>query len=179
MKKIFSILLILLIAFNAGGYYFIYNQLENHFKEIAFNKINDYIPLDQLEKIKIEKKSINYELEDKFERVDEKEIIYYGKMYDIYFEEKNQDTLIFYCINDEYEDIIHKAFAEYINEKDGNKNYKAISNIIKTLIITGLEPIQDIATLLPFNNEITYIKHLIFSDTKLDIPVPPPRFIAG
>lgn len=179
MKKIFSILLILLIAFNAGGYFFIYNQLENHFKEIAFNKINDYIPLDQLEKINIVKKSINYELKDEFERIDDKELIFYGKLYDIYFEEKNQDTLIFYCVNDVYEDIIHRAFAEYINEKDGNKNYKAISNIIKTLIIIGLEPIQDLTTLLPYKNEITFIKNLKFSDTKLDIPVPPPRIIAA
>jgi len=171
--------MISLIIFNAGGNFFIYNQLENYFKEKAMTKISDYIPLDKLEKIKIIKNRDYSASNSKFEKINENEIRFNGNLYDIYYQEDNGDTTTFYCISDNYEDILHEAFSEYLNGQKDEGNNTAISNLIKIFVILGLEPVSDRQLFAPYISEINFIKHTLISDTNLEIPVPPPRFIAG
>lgn len=178
MKRILSISLILLIAFNAGGYFFVYFQLENYFKQIAFNRINEFIPIEQLEIIEIDNKSSLSESKKCVNIIDEKEILYNGKMYDIYKMDIREDKTILYCVNDENEDIIQSAFSEYLNEKDSSFDAKSIANIIKILITIGLEPNQNNLIPIRFHNNLTFFYIILFGSINIDIPSPPPRFFS-
>ncbi|MCX6163572.1 MAG: hypothetical protein NTU73_01715 [Ignavibacteriae bacterium] len=178
MKKLLSISLIFLIAFNAGGYFFIYSQLENHFKQIAFNKVNEFIPLEKLEKIELNNKSVSSEAMKNFKAIDDKEILYNGKMYDIYKVEYQNEITILYCVNDENEDIIHCAFTEYLNEKNNDNDVKAVTNIIKILITLALEPNQTDFNPIQSRNDILFSYNILLQKIKIDIPSPPPKTIS-
>jgi hypothetical protein len=172
LKKLISIFLVLLIAFNAGGYFFVYFQLENCFKQVAFNRINDYMPIENLELIKINLNSINCN----FERIEDKEFTLNGKMYDIYQENISNDTLYLYCVNDENEDMMHSAFASFINAKKNDTPNSAISNIIKIFITIALEPNIAGDFLYNTNKNISFTFLTSFQSIIIDIPSPPPKF---
>lgn len=175
MKKSLSILLISLIIFNAGGVYFIHSQLENYFKKIAFSKANEYISTDILERIRIYKNQDNSENTNIFERVNSREIRYYGNMYDIIGEETDSVSTTYYCISDSNENILNEAFADYLNGNNEAKSNKAISNIIKLLNITALEPAQLIMDFLYQSDDIMFSNKIFYSDIILDTPIPPPK----
>jgi len=175
LKKIISIFLTLLIVFNTGGYFFVYFQLSNCFKQIAFNKINDFIPLENLELIKLDLNAISSYDEDFYERVNDREISYCGKMYDIYKEEVSNDTLLIYCVSDENEDIINNAFDIYINDKKNDKPNSAIVNIIKIFITIALVQTEKENFNLKSNQIITNTYLISFQTIFIDVPSPPPR----
>jgi hypothetical protein len=178
LKKFLSILIVFLIFFNAGGYFFIYYQLESYFKMEASAEINNYFPLDKLEQIIFISKSKSDINGIKFERINDNEVLYFGKMYDIYKEEKRNDTAILYCISDEKEDIIEKAFAEYLNEKNEDKSVSAVANIIKILITLGIQPENAEYTYYRTHNDLLNLYAVSFGKICIDIPSPPPRIIS-
>lgn len=153
-----------------------YFQLGNYFKEIAFNKINDYVPLDRLELIKININSSSYNDDDIYDRVNDKEFSYYGRMYDIYKEDVSNDTLYLYCVSDENEDIINNAIAIYINDKKNDNSNSAISNIIKIFITIALAPNEVNLSYLNTYKNISNKLQISYQDIYIDIPSPPPRF---
>jgi hypothetical protein len=172
LRRLISIFLILLVAFNAGGYFFVYFQLENCFKQVAFNRINDYMPIEDLELIKINLNSIN----ESFERVEDREFTLNGKMYDIYQEYVSNDTLYLYCVNDENEDMMHSAFASFINSKKNDTPNSAISNIIKIFITIALVPNIEKDILYNTNKNISFTFLTSLNSIIIEIPSPPPRF---
>lgn len=153
-----------------------YFQLGNYFKEIAFNKINDYVPLDRLELIKININSSSYNDDDIYDRVNDKEFSYYGRMYDIYKEDVSNDTLYLYCVSDENEDIINNAIAIYINEKKNDNSNSAIANIIKIFITIALAPNEINLSYLNTYKNISNKLQISYQGIYIDIPSPPPRF---
>jgi hypothetical protein len=175
VKKLLSISLIFLIAFNAGGYFFIYFQIENNFKESAHNKISEFIPLENLELIKISRQDETNTKIHEYQRLDEKEIYYHGKMYDIYKEEIQNDTVFLYCLNDEKEDILENAFAEYINKKNDDNSLSSVSNIIKILILSALQPNSTEFKNIQTHNHLSYIFTSKTQNIFIDIPSPPPK----
>lgn len=163
-----------MIVFNAGGYFFIYHQLENHFKLIAFNKINEYIPLERLEKIVLDNKFAISNLEI----IDDREILLKGKMYDIYKVDIEENNIVLYCINDENEDTIHHAFYEYLIEQSDDENEKAIVNILKILITIALIPNQNLHNPIQTQNKISISYLFSLQRIEIEIPFPPPRFFS-
>lgn len=178
MKKLIPISLIFLIVFNTGGSFFIYLQLENYFKQIAFNRINEYIPIKNLERIEIDKKATLSEKNKIFKILNDKEILYNNKMYDIYMMEFVNDKMVLYCVSDENEDIIHNAFAEYLNEDDSSDNVKSITNIIKIFITLALVPGNNSTTIIQSKDNLTFFFDILFKNINIDIPYPPPKFIS-
>lgn len=164
--------------FNAGGYFFIYYQLENHFKAIAFDGIHNLIPIDKIEKIKFKRNSLLDIEGRRISKLDENEIMCEGKMYDIYKEEIHHDTIILFCINDEKEDVIENAFAQFVNNKDDVNKLLSISNIIKILIKVGIQPdLADYKQFLSYN-DLYSLYLLSLSNIYLDITPPPPKNIS-
>ena len=138
--------------------------------------MTDYIPLEKLEQIRLSQKSkSDIELKN-FERLNENEVMYYGRMYDIYKEECRNDTIILYCLSDEREDVIEKAFAEYINEKNNDKNISAVTNIIKILITLGIQPEFNDCNYLILQTELLSLYSSSITKIIIDIPSPPPKF---
>lgn len=166
------------MIFNAGGYFFIYCQLENHFKMYAADEIKNYIPVESIEQIKI----INNACFDVYGRdvewLNESELTYSGKMYDIIKQETRNDTTILYCLNDEKEDILNKVFAEIINNKKDINSFSSIANIIKILITIAVQPeISEFNYFQSYNDFLNlYISNL--RNIWLKIPSPPPKNIS-
>lgn len=175
MKRFLSIFLVLLIVFNTGGFLFVYFQIGNCFKQIAFNKIDNYIPLDNLELIRINVKSPEYSNKDIFERINEREFSYFGKMYDIYKEEISGDTLSLYCVSDEKEDVINYAIYTYINDKKNDNSNSALENIIKIFITIALAPAETNYNSINIFNNISFLYQISYQNILLDVPSPPPR----
>jgi hypothetical protein len=175
LKRLVSIFLIFLIVFNTGGYLFVYFQIGNYFKQIAFNKINDYVPINNLELLKININSPDYCNSDIYERINEKEFTYYGKMYDIYKEDISNGILSLYCVSDENEDVINNAIYTYINEKRNDNSNSALANIIKIFITIGLAPAEADYGSLDTYNSISYLYLISYQNIFIDVPYPPPR----
>lgn len=166
-----------MIVFNTGGFFFVYFQLQNYFKEIAFNKINDFLPIEELELIKVCTKSRDFTNDNVYERVNDREFKYYGKMYDIFQENFSNDTLYLYCVNDEKEDIINNAFAVYINSKKSESNNKSpIANIIKLFITIAIAPNNTSFSLSNTYHTNSNIYKVFYQNIIVDVPSPPPRF---
>jgi hypothetical protein len=176
LKRIISIFIVLLIVFNTGGYFFIYFQLESYFKQIAFNRINEFLPLEELQLIKIAKSSTEFSNSDIYDRKNEKEFSYYGNMYDIFKEDITNDTLFLYCVSDENEDIIHNAFASYINEKKNDNKSTAVINIIKIFITIALPPYDTNTDLVYSYKKNINLLQISYQNFIVDVPSPPPRF---
>ena len=175
MKRLFSIFLILLIVFNTGGYLFVYYQIGNCFKQIAFNKINDYVPLENLELVKLKINSPEYNNTDIYERINDKEFKYYGKMYDIYKEDNSDGVLSLYCVSDEKEDVINNAIFTYINEKKNDNSNSALANIIKIFITVAIVPAEINYNTLNSYYSISYLYQISYQNIFIDVPYPPPR----
>jgi hypothetical protein len=175
LKRVLSIFLVLLIVFNTGGYLFVYFQVGNCFKQIAFNKINDYLSLENLELVKINTNSPDYNNTDIYERINEKEFTYYGKMYDIYKEDVSNGILSLYCVSDENEDVINNAIFTYINEKKNDNSNSALANIIKIFITIAIVPTDANYNSINTYNSISYLYQISYQNIFIDVPYPPPR----
>ncbi|MCX6168550.1 MAG: hypothetical protein NTX65_04370 [Ignavibacteriales bacterium] len=123
LKNIFLFLIALAFAFNSFGFiiYFIL-EVENT-KENAFEKV---IKLEGDEKVEVISVSIS-QLESGIgiERINNREIRYDGKMYDLVKVERHLDVITFYCIHDEKEDKLEKEFS---NNLQKNINHRSVTN---------------------------------------------------
>ena len=166
-------MIILLFVFNAGGYYFVYIQLLSNFKYAAQNDLSIQIPIEKLELIKINNNKVYSENE--FEKVNDEEIRFNGNMYDVFKEEIKNDETFYYCVNDKNEDVIQKAFTEFINDKKDDKTNSSVINIIKIFITQAISPQVYELIHYDINNKITTTNKQFLIKTILDIPSPPPK----
>jgi hypothetical protein len=177
LKKSFFILLGLLVLFNTGGYYFVYFQVQNYFKQVAFNKINEYIPEENLTLFKINLRSTDSKIQKEILRINDHEISYNGNMYDIYKEEVNSDTLVLYCLCDENENILDQAFSEFVNRNNIDFINISLKSILKSIIKIALPPIELTYKNYSFYNSITFNSSNDLQNVIIDVYVPPPRTV--
>ena len=138
-------------------------------------KINDYIPDNELEKISISLNDASNKNKN-FEILNDEEISYNGKMYDVYKIIKSGDIVNYYCICDDNESIFENAFASYLKDKTDQRTKNSpinniLDNIIKEAITFNnkLDKINETETQIYIPNQnSTY--QIIF-----DIPTPPPK----
>ncbi|MCX6164841.1 MAG: hypothetical protein NTU73_08300 [Ignavibacteriae bacterium] len=175
MKKITSILIILLLFFDSCGYIFVYIELSNYFKQEASIKINDFISDDNLEIIALHKSELSKN-NSLIQFINENEIKYKGELYDIYKEVSKEDSVYYYCLNDNDENILEKAFAEYVenNTQEKNKN-TPINSILDNIIKSANVP--SVFNNFNFQTSVNFITQNInfFSQYSVDIPTPPPK----
>jgi hypothetical protein len=131
-KKYISLLLILLIVFNSFGYVVAFLQLKLVFKNIGFEKVIETHPEQQITVLKIPQKEISENKE--FIEINESEISYYGKMYDICRKEVSGTDVIFYCYNDEREDALISVFSSFVQQNTIPNSDNPVTNLIKNLI---------------------------------------------
>jgi hypothetical protein len=170
-------LLCLLILFNAGGYYLVYFQVQNYFKNIAFGRINEYIPVENLTLIRINVKNLSSETQKEYKRINDHEISYDGNMYDIYKEEISGDTLVLFCLNDENEDKLDQAFSEYINKSGIDYFNVSIKSLLRSIIKIALTPIVFSYNDFSLFNLIAFKSQNELLNVIIDVPVPPPRIV--
>jgi hypothetical protein len=177
LKKSFFILLGLLVLFNTGGYYFVYFQAQNYFKQIAFDRVNEYIPVENLTLFKINLRSTDSKIQKEIVRINDHEISYNGNMYDIYKEEINDDTLVLYCLSDENENILDRAFSEFVNRNNIDFINISLKSILKSVIKIALPPTELIYKNFSFFNSITFNPSNDLQNVIIDVSVPPPKAV--
>ncbi len=170
MKKIISVILILLFFYNSLGYIIIYKHQQSIYKAVNIKKIENQIPIDELKVIKItqgEEKYLQY--------LDEREIRFKGKMYDLVKVEKHSSYKIIYCVPDEAEDVLEEIFLHNLKQNSDCDEKEPASNNISLIFISDALP----AEIFSFNirtaelkNETFYIINRYSHISK--IPSPPP-----
>jgi hypothetical protein len=175
LKKITAILLVSLLIFDSCGYFFIYTELSNFFKKEAAEKINDFLPDNELEIISAHITEIN-SFNPNFVFVNDNEIKVNESMYDIYKTEFKNDSVFYYCINDKNENILEKAFSNYLESKTNNKPGNIpIHNILLNIIKIALAPVNFNNNYIQFSINFTTIIPNILPQYSIDIPSPPPK----
>ena len=166
-------MLILLIVFNSFGYVVAFLQLKLVFQSIGFEKVTGQLPENQFTLIKIPQKDL---LENnEFIEIDESEISYYGKMYDICWKEVSGTDVIFYCYSDENEDALNIAFSSFIQQNTNPKSDNPVTNLIKNLIKDAF--FVKYSSRINQNSfcEFNIINIQPFNNIFLDVITPPPK----
>jgi hypothetical protein len=174
MKKIVIILLSFLLLFNSFGYVLVYFEVKQSLRDDAFEKMKDYISEEDLDIIVLNKQDLlPHNIECIF--LNDNEIKYKGKLYDIYRKHEEGDKLILYCLNDEKENTVEKIFSSYIEDLNTKSSGQpALRNILKTKISVGITPQHSSL----FTNQI--IEFIRFNNISLiinfkEVPTPPPK----
>ena len=168
MKKIIPVLLIILISLNSFGFNLLLDYLIFQCKRDYSTE--KYYPSNEIVVLKIipdENKNL--------QRVDDNEIRYKNKMYDIVKEVKENNVLFIYCISDKKEDGLFDLLFKINkndNPKDQSKTLFTNYNLIKNYILN--------------DNEISHFQHkiertlyfpcLIYTSPVKEIILPPPEF---
>jgi hypothetical protein len=173
VKKVFVILFSLLLSFNSFGYIFVYLQVKGCLKDESFVKLKEYIPEDELEVIVINKDDNSSD--NKLEFLDEDEIKYCDKMYDVYKKVEKGNSIYYYCIGDEKENILNKAFLSYIKDVISKDTPQpALKNIL--LIKLSVAIISKADDLIPQTNEkLISCSKLFLTTNYTEVLTPPPR----
>jgi len=170
LKKTISILLLLLFLYNVAGYYFVFKILQMDIRSDAKEQIEKSLKKDQLEEIVIFPGKTDKEI--KWIR-DGKEFSYKNKMYDIVKTEKKQDKIIFYCLNDEKEEMLFANLDNYVKRKRSEK--RNINNVIsKNITNYFFESLEKLNT-----SSKSEIIRLVFNITpnslQKEVLSPPPK----
>jgi hypothetical protein len=174
-KKQISILLILLLIFNSCGFVIAFFQMEFIFKNIAYEKISNILPEDQLTVLKISKAEINDE--NVFVEFEETEISYYDKMYDICKKDTIGNDIIFYCYSDENEDILQSAFTSFIKQHTNPNSNNPVTNLIKQLIKIAYFSDYHYNHFNNSTDEYASYSDINYSGISLEVLTPPPKYI--
>lgn len=174
MKKFICILIAFFILFNSTGLMLLYLRMQYLFKSEARELISQIKSEDNLVLIKVLKKDI----EKYYSTLDEDEIFYENAKYDIFKKSEDNNYYYFYCLNDEYENKLDNAFANFlVNELSDKSAKKSIIMVLSSLITIGFNEIPDFDIQLK-NNPVSFIdKNAKLQFTSFEVPTPPPRQI--
>lgn len=176
MKKCISILLIILLSVNSGGFIIIYFQLLNSVRQEMLTSIRDG-SINSGESIQFRISKAQYKVNiGGFNWHDSNEFEYKDCLYDIIKISETGNSLILFCINDKTEEKIVKSFNGELNNlaKGDLRNSKLKTSVInlvsQALIKNSFEPARNADT----HKYISIHKEKILLNEK-EIPSPPPR----
>ncbi|MCX6234063.1 MAG: hypothetical protein NT175_04950 [Bacteroidetes bacterium] len=166
MKRLFALAVIIVLAFNTGGFWLLFE----------LQKLSNYILVQ-----KELKSSDEYEIiklsRGEFNRctTKAKEIKLGDQMYDFNKKVIQGDTVIIYCIRDTREENLISAFYKYLKNHHSKENDKLLSHFIQLLHIVFVVPDN-------FPNNITSVLDNPFREWRhfyqsvfLPIDSPPPK----
>ena len=142
MKKIIAIFLVLLLLFNALGFYglFIGLRYKNEI-DLVQRLDNDQYLEEQTVTLKVPM-TLPYHLDSEYERVDG-EIEHDGEFYRLVKQKLQKDTLYIVCIKDQGSKRIKQALADYVKTftdkpADAKHTGKFLTNFIKDFLPTSV-----------------------------------------
>ena len=169
MKKYLSILLAFLIFLNSAGYVILFWEIQQEVKKEMIHKISGILPSDLLTCIKFQKKDIS-----RSDWIEKNEFEYKGSMYDVVKKEETSKYYLFYCINDEKEDILIKNYSRHFDdnkEKPTHNNSRTLITLIAPAILKNNILIKRIETFSSITNHFSFNYNSIW----LDKVTPPPK----
>jgi hypothetical protein len=162
-----------MLVFNSAGYVLVYFQLKHFFQKESFRKIIENIPDSDITKIVLSHDEFNNQ-DENFYFVEENEVKYYGRMYDIMGIEKRTDSVVLYALSDENEDVLNDLFAVYFS-KNLNDKYSKTASVLNNLIKDAGLPIEFNSTLSWREDKCNFFIFVPILKTYLEIPTPPPK----
>jgi hypothetical protein len=122
LRKLISILLLILFIYNICGYFVIFKGMQFEIKNNMKNLAVKALPDESFEIIKI---ANDYKESKNIRWLEKNEFIYKEKLYDIFRVKKDKDYTYYYCINDKSEE---KLFANLQKQTDNNTDNNAPIN---------------------------------------------------
>jgi hypothetical protein len=175
MKRILSILFLMIFLFNLAGYFVVFKMMQYSAREEMKTLVKKNIPLEKLLKIVVPAKEINSSPVFRF--LEENEFIYKGKRYDIVKQSTEGNNTIFYCINDTSEERLYAGLDDLIRHTtDQNTTSRNRSNILLKNIVK--EALPDDIQLSGIDYSILNIHfdyHSFFTEQFFPVPSPPPK----
>ncbi len=175
MKKIFAILLLTFLIINSIGfiafYYYNSNLIKNEIKALFLkNPVLDKLELISIEKSQLKNPSI-------FRRVNDKEIRYKGKLYDVFKEIVSTDKILFYGINDKKEEELFSNLSNYYKGQFNSNNIfkDKIRNFNQLFFFGFIDKVSSIDK-LDIQNSIFLHLPTFYKSIVIDIISPPPKF---
>jgi hypothetical protein len=132
-------------------------------------KISEILPSKELTCIKFLKKKIS-----RSEWIEKNEFEYNDSMYDVVKKEETSKYYLFYCLNDEKEEILIKNYSRQFDdnkEKPTQHSTRTLITLIVPAILRNKILIKRIDTISSINNYLSFNYQSIWMD-KL---TPPPR----
>jgi hypothetical protein len=176
LKKTLSILLVSLLIFNSAGYVLIFFQLKFSFQKQAFSKLENYLEPSEMTVINISKKEYLNGSQN-FYQISEKEINFFGKLYDISQIEIINDSVKIIALSDDNENKLNDFFEQTLN-KNLNDKYSKTASIIKLLITEAGLP-TEFSSASSWREDMYY--NFIFVPilkTTIEVPSPPPKSVS-
>ncbi|MBL7816145.1 MAG: hypothetical protein JNL70_14095 [Saprospiraceae bacterium] len=178
MKRITTIFILLLLLFNAFGYYllFSYEQVQAHRVTL------ETVPNSSFKVIKM-LVSVYADIEDReFEYVDGS-FFYEGKAYTIVKKRIKNDSLELYCLNNMREDQLNTQLGDFLNQNiisGKNSGNQPAKKILKQYYKRYINPVTNILVVYPKIMEEVFCV-FVFKDAmtrkSLSPPSPPPNFV--
>jgi hypothetical protein len=142
LKKIIAIFLVILLLFNALGFYglFVGLRYKNEIDLVQRLDNHDYLE-EQTVTLKVPM-TLPYHLDSEYERVDG-EIEHNGEFYRLVKQKLQKDTLYIVCIKDQGSKRIKQALADYVKTftdkpVDAKHAGKFLTNFIKDFLPTSV-----------------------------------------
>ena len=129
LKKVISILLIFLFVFDSFLLMFVYQQVKNELKSEGQEKVEEAIDENQVDIIKFSRNDIRKGT-IKLQILENNELVFEDRIYDIYETRYSDDSVFFYCINDLNENNLEGAYSEYIKTNKEKDSEEAALNIL-------------------------------------------------
>jgi hypothetical protein len=114
------VLFILLFLYNSAGYTLVFTTLQYHARNEIKRMIRQRVPEEQLEVFAISRAEERMP-DGPFQRVHEREFWYHGHLYDIVRSEQQNDTTIYYCINDIVEQKLFAQLDDHVRAHMGTE----------------------------------------------------------
>lgn len=181
MKKVISILLLVIFLFNICGFYIVFNVIE-HDNRIAMNTLirgNKSVAAKGISILKIKESSAIGQSRE-VEYVRENEIRYKGNLYDIIEVKSAGDFVYYYCISDKKEEKLKKALCNYVegnilDSRSKSSNTKGhdrfLKNVIKDYILSQNSVCCITESVFSYSPEVQHSYKSVYSK----IFHPPPR----
>ncbi len=165
--------LLLFMLFQAAGHFFVFKILQHEIRQEIKQQIKAGVPEAELILLKI----LEGTPHPAFQRVEEHEFRYDGKMYDIVRQESHGDTVWYYCLADEKETQLFADLDELV-KRDMSQNPERQQRVERLLNLFGLfffsrreeVSLVDAVEEMALNNYCFGLK--IWIDTP---PTPPPE----
>ena len=170
-------MLSVLFIYNTMGYYFVFKIAQFDVRAEMKSAIKRNIPMKDLEVITIPA-TANGSNDSQTRFIDDNELIYQGKLYDIVKRELSGNNIIVYCINDKKEEVLlENLYAKLTRENDITKNMNDKSGHILTSMIKDVVFSKTIIIISPIGLDINFssVNNEIINSYS-EVITPPPRF---
>ena len=174
MRKTIAIFLLLLFAFNTGGFLFVFKIQQIRIRKEVKHQIKIGVPDADLTVI-----VVSEEIKNEIDWKNEGEFSFRGVMYDIVRKSSNKNgNLQLYCITDTQETLLFADLNKQVNKQmeTRKKDKNTVNNLFKLLTIIQVMPEYKYSECL-IEIKKSDLQTAFYLSPSLDILIPPPKMV--